>query len=98
MQIKIPNDVASAPIFSNVIMARENGPDFVLDFAVLLPEMEKAIGRARVIVSPAMLKLMREALQTSVSNYEAKHGEIKTDEGGVRGTGNGAMIFQVGLN
>lgn len=98
MQIKIPNEVASSPVFSNVVMARENGPDFVLDFAVLLPEMEQAIGRARIIVSPAMLKLMKDALQTSINNYEAKHGEIKTDEGGVLGTGNGTMVFQVGLN
>lgn len=98
MQIKIPNDVVSTPIFSNVIMARENGPDFVLDFAVLLPEMEQAIGRARIVVSPAMLKLMKDALQTSINNYEAKHGEIKTDDGAVRGTGNGTMVFQVGLN
>lgn len=98
MKVKIPDDVAGNPVYSNVMMTREYGPDFVLDFGVLLPEMGLVLGKTRIILSPAMLKMMQGALQTSVKNYEAAHGEIKTEQGGMQNTGNGMMVFKTGLN
>lgn len=98
MKVKIPDDVASNPFFSNAMMTREYESEFVLDFGVLLPEMNLVLGKTRIIVSPAMLKIMQGALQTSIKKYEAAHGEIKTGQGGMHGMENGTMVFKAGLN
>lgn len=79
-QIDIPPDLA--PSYANLARISHAPPEFVLDFARLLPGDAKATVTARIIMSPVALKLFLQALQDNLARYEASIGPINIPSGG----------------
>jgi hypothetical protein len=64
------------PIYTNLARIAHSPADFVIDFAQMLPGENKAVVRARLLMSPLSAKLLLRALTENLARYEANLGEI----------------------
>jgi uncharacterized protein (DUF1778 family) len=78
INIELTEEVARG-IYSNLAIIGHSSSEFVLDFVLIMPGMQKAKVQSRIILTPEHAKRLLLALQDNVKNYEAVHGTIKTD-------------------
>ena len=64
-------------IYSNLAVINHSASEFVVDFVSIMPATPKAKVKSRVILTPEHAKKLVKALQNSIANFEAAHGEIK---------------------
>ena len=80
-QIRIEADKQIAQgMYSNYAMVGHSAEEFTLDFAYVLPESGEpkvATLRARIVISPAHMKRIFNALGINIGRYEKRFGEIK---------------------
>ncbi len=62
--------------YSNFVVITHTGSEFVLDFSVMMPGMQKAQVVSRVVLTPEHTKRLLAALGQNVQRYEAKFGTI----------------------
>ena len=62
--------------YSNFVVITHTASEFVLDFSVMMPGMQKAQVVSRVVLTPEHTKRLLMALGQNVSRYEAKFGRI----------------------
>ena len=62
--------------YSNPALVRHNPSEIVLDFAQMLPGLEGATVRERVIMSPIHAKRLLMALNDNIKKYEQQFGAI----------------------
>jgi len=62
--------------YGNMARISHSPADIVIDIAHALPGENKAVVRARVVMSPLSAKLFYKALGENISRYEAAFGEI----------------------
>ncbi len=74
------NEVVAAGVYANLALVNHSPSEFVLDFIQLMPGVQQAKVRSRVIIAPLHAKRVLAALQQNVQNYEAQFGEIKDVE------------------
>src|SRR5574343_798103 len=74
------NEVVAAGVYANLALVNLSPSVFVLDFIQLMPGVQQAKVRSRVIIAPLHAKRVLAALQQNVQNYEAQFGEIKDVE------------------
>lgn len=79
------NEVVAAGVYANLALVNHSPSEFVLDFIQLMPGVQQAKVRSRVIIAPLHAKRVLAALQQNVQNYEAQFGEIKDLEPFVAG-------------
>lgn len=98
LDIEIPHDVAKGS-YSNLAIITHSHSEFILDFATMLPGLQKASVSNRLIMTPEHAKRLLMALQDNVQKYEAQYGPITFGRsngndtfpmGGMGGFGNGA--------
>ncbi|WP_379965263.1 DUF3467 domain-containing protein [Epilithonimonas sp. UC225_85] len=82
------NEVVAAGVYVNLALVNHSPSEFVLDFIQLMPGVQQAKVRSRVIVAPLHAKRVLAALQQNVANYEQQFGEIKELEPFVLGGNN----------
>ena len=82
------NEVVAAGVYVNLALVNHSQSEFVLDFIQLMPGVQQAKVRSRVIVAPLHAKRVLAALQQNVANYEQQFGEIKEVEPFVLGGNN----------
>lgn len=82
------NEVVAAGVYANLALVNHSPSEFVLDFIQLMPGVQQAKVRSRVILAPLHAKRILAALEQNVQNYEAQFGEIKEVEPFVVGGGN----------
>ncbi len=82
------NEVIAAGVYANLALVNHSPSEFVLDFIQLMPGVQQAKVRSRVILAPLHAKRVLAALEQNVQNYEAQFGEIKEVEPFVVGGGN----------
>ncbi|GGG56862.1 MULTISPECIES: DUF3467 domain-containing protein [Epilithonimonas] len=82
------NEVVAAGVYVNLALVNHSPSEFVLDFIQLMPGVQQAKVRSRVIVAPLHAKRVLAALQQNVANYEQQFGEIKEVEPFVLGGNN----------
>lgn len=75
LQIELKPEVASG-VYSNMAIIANTSSEFVLDFVSMLPGLQKAEVRSRVIMSPEHAKRLLLALNERVSGYEQQFGKI----------------------
>jgi len=75
LQVQLDDDVAQGH-YSNLVLINHTENEFVLDFAFLPPNSERAKVRARVVSSPRHTKRLMLALQKNVERYEARYGTL----------------------
>ncbi|MCD6379139.1 DUF3467 domain-containing protein [bacterium] len=77
-QIPIQLDEKEAEgVYSNFVLTSFTPSEFVLDFARMLPGLQKAKVHSRVIMTPQSAKSLVGLLTQTVSKYEDKFGEIE---------------------
>jgi len=76
LQIELTQDVAQGE-YANFAVITHSSSDFVLDFARILPGVQKAQVKSRVILAPEHAKRLLGALQENIMRYERSFGPIK---------------------
>ena len=63
--------------YSNLALIAFSPAEFFIDFARLLPGLPKASVQARIIMTPAHIKFLLNALKENIERFETQFGEIK---------------------
>lgn len=82
------NEMVAAGVYCNLALVNHSPSEFVLDFIQLMPGVQQANVRSRVILAPLHAKRVLSALQQNITNYEQQYGEIKEVEPFVVGQNN----------
>lgn len=83
MNIEIDEETAEGT-YTNLVMISHTPEEFILDFIRMIPGVQSARVKHRVIVTPSHAKRILGALEENVERYEQMHGEIDPPEGGSR--------------
>lgn len=67
---------AVAGVYSNLALITHSPSEFVVDFASILPGMQRPTVRNRIIMAPEHAKSLLFALQENIVNYEKTFGPI----------------------
>ena len=76
LQLELAQEVAQGE-YANFAIITHSSSDFVLDFARILPGVQKAQVKSRVILAPEHAKRLLGALQENIMRYEKAFGPIK---------------------
>ena len=76
LQLELDPEVAQG-VYSNPAMIIHSHSEFVLDFASMMPGLQKAKVKSRVIMAPEHAKRLLAALQENVMRYEQEFGKIE---------------------
>lgn len=74
------NEMVAGGVYSNLALVNHSPTEFVLDFIQLMPGVQQAKVRSRVILAPLHAKRVLNALQQNIQNFEQQFGEIKETE------------------
>lgn len=66
--------------YSNFVLITHSASDFILDFARVLPGLDKPNVCSRVVMAPDHAKRLLQALQENVYKYEQTFGKIDMHE------------------
>lgn len=75
LKLNIHPDVAKGT-YSNLVVVSHTPSEIVLDFAQMMPGLEGATVRERVIMSPVHAKRLLAALNDNLKKYEQQFGTI----------------------
>lgn len=64
-------------IYANLALISHGPAEFFIDFARMVPGVQKANVQARVIMTPAHVKFLAKALNDNLEKFEKQFGEIK---------------------
>ena len=76
LQLELDPEVAQG-VYSNLAMIIHSHSEFVLDFAAMMPGLQKAKVKSRVVMAPEHAKRLLAALQENVMRYEQEYGRIE---------------------
>ena len=82
------NEMVAAGVYCNLALVNHSPSEFILDFIQMMPGVQQATVRSRVILAPLHAKSVLNALQQNIANYEQQFGEIKEVEPFVLGANN----------
>ncbi|MHA6696383.1 DUF3467 domain-containing protein [Chryseobacterium sp. A301] len=82
------NEMVAQGVYCNLALVNHSPSEFVLDFIQLMPGVQQANVRSRVILAPLHAKRVLAALQQNITSYEQQYGEIKEVEPFVVGQNN----------
>ena len=91
MEIELDAETAQGK-YSNLAIISHSPSAFVMDFAAVLPGVQKAKVKSRIILTPEHAKALMMSLQENVARYERNVGEIKLNT--VRGPQGGFNMGQ----
>ena len=75
LQIELTPDKAQCE-YANFAIITHSSSEFIVDFARMLPGLQKAQVRSRVILAPEHAKRLLGALQENIMRYERQFGQI----------------------
>lgn len=67
-------------VYANLAMIAHSSSEFVVDFIRLMPGVQKAKVKSRVVITPEHAKRLLKALQENIDKYEKTFGPIKQVE------------------
>ena len=74
------NEMVAAGVYCNLALVNHSPSEFILDFIQMMPGVQQATVRSRVILAPLHAKRVLNALHQKIANYEQQFGEIKEVE------------------
>lgn len=80
MELELPADVAEGQ-YINLAVIAHSASEFIIDFAAVLPGLQKVKVRSRVIMTPEHAKRLLLSLQENVTRYESSMGKIELAQG-----------------
>ena len=78
MRLEIPANLSAT--YSNAVIVSQTTSEIVLDFLQIMPNDPRARVQTRVVMTPTNAKLFLKALETNLTRYEEKHGEISVPQ------------------
>ena len=60
--------------YSNLAIISHSRSEFIIDFAAMLPGLQKPEVRSRILMTPEHCKRLLNALNDNISRYEAQFG------------------------
>ncbi|MBQ0080150.1 MAG: DUF3467 domain-containing protein [Alistipes sp.] len=81
LDINLSEDVAEGN-YSNLAIISHSTSEFILDFAAMLPGLQKAMVKSRIILTPEHAKRLLLSLQDNIAKYEANFGAIRIPQQG----------------
>lgn len=63
--------------YSNCAIIAHSPSEFVIDFIRIMPGVDKAKVKSRIIISPEQTKRLLLSLQDNIRTYEAEYGDIE---------------------
>jgi len=81
INIELKEDVAQG-IYSNLAVITHSSAEFVIDCIRVMPGINKAEVKSRIILTPEHAKRFISALQDNIDKYESMYGPITVIEGG----------------
>jgi hypothetical protein len=79
VNVELSEDVAEG-IYSNLAIITHSNSEFVIDFIKMLPGIQKAKVKSRIILTPQHAKRLLAALKDNIVKFESAHGAIKLEE------------------
>ena len=79
LQIELKEDIAEGT-YANLAIIAHSTSEFVLDFVRMMPGVNKAKVKSRIVMTPEHAKRLARALQDNLMRYEAQFGEIRLPE------------------
>lgn len=79
LNIELTEDIADG-IYSNLAVISHSNAEFIVDFIRVLPGIQKAKVKSRIVLTPLHAKKLLQALNDNIQKFEAQHGKIKDDE------------------
>ncbi len=76
LQLNLDAEVAKG-IYANLALIVHSPSEFIVDFAAMLPGMQKANVGARIILAPEHAKRLLLALQDNIYKFEKQFGQIQ---------------------
>jgi type I site-specific restriction endonuclease len=67
----------SEGIYSNLALITHSPSEFIIDFARVMPGIQKTKVYARIVMTPAHAKMLHTALEENIKKYEGQFGAIK---------------------
>lgn len=64
-------------VYANLVLISHSSSEFVLDFAKMLPGLQRATVQTRVVMTPQHVKLFLKALEENATKFEEKYGPIR---------------------
>ena len=75
IKIEIKPEIAKGT-YSNLAIITHSHSEFIIDFATMLPGLQKPEVGNRIIMTPEHAKRLYLALQDNINKYENQHGQI----------------------
>lgn len=75
LEFELTPDVAQGQ-YANLAIIAHSSSEFILDFASMLPGMQKAKVKSRIVLTPEHAKRVMLSLQENIARYERNHGTI----------------------
>lgn len=70
------NPEVSRGTYANLVIVSHNPTEMILDFAQMLPGIDGAMVRERIIMNPVHAKRLLAALNDNIKKYEQQFGHI----------------------
>lgn len=67
-------------VYANLAMISHSNTEFVIDFICLMPGVQKARVKSRVVITPGHARRLLHALEENIQRYESNFGVIKDDQ------------------
>ena len=75
LEIELSPEVAEG-VYSNLAIIAHSTSEFIVDFARIMPGVNKANVKSRIILTPEHAKRLLFALQDNVARFESQNGKI----------------------
>ncbi|MBR5324241.1 MAG: DUF3467 domain-containing protein [Muribaculaceae bacterium] len=75
LEIELSPEVAEG-VYSNLAIIAHSSSEFIIDFARIMPGVNKANVKSRIILTPEHAKRLLFALQENVARFEGQNGKI----------------------
>jgi hypothetical protein len=79
INIELTEEIADG-IYSNLAIISHSQSEFILDFVRILPGVNKAKVKSRIILTPQHAKRLFKALGENIEKFENIHGEIEDND------------------
>jgi hypothetical protein len=76
ISVELP-EKESEGIYSNMVFMMISPQEFIVDFARVMPGLNKAKVYSRIIMTPAHAKMLLKTLEDNIKKYETDFGQIK---------------------
>jgi hypothetical protein len=70
-------DKESEGIYSNLALIVHSPQEIIIDFARVMPGIQKSKVYARIVMTPAHAKMLLKALEDNLKKFESQFGQIK---------------------